>query len=214
MVGYIVESKGGDFKPTPEGVHVMVCTRVIDLGTQKTEYQGETKFQRKIAISWEIPGERTTVDGHDAPMMHTERFTWSFHEKASLRKVLEAWRGMKFRDEDFRGKDGGFHIAKLLGVPCMGQVMHEQAPNGKTYANLASVMKFGAPKESWPKPEGDLLFLDLDDFDPAVFGKLSEYWQGVIKSSPEGAAATGGVGAVEQTSAARSLALADDEIPF
>ena len=33
MVGYITESTGGDFAPTPEGQHIMVCSRIVDLGT-------------------------------------------------------------------------------------------------------------------------------------------------------------------------------------
>jgi hypothetical protein len=186
MVGYITESTGGDFKPTPEGQHIMVCSRVIDLGTQKTEYNGEVKHQRKVLITWEIPGERIEVDGRDMPVIHSEKYTWSFHEKANLRKHLEAWRGKKFREEDFSGPPNGFHIKNVLGVPCYGQIIHEQAQNGKTYANLSSIMAFPGKRDAWPTPEGDLIFLDLDDFNPDLFDKLSDYWKGVIKASPEG----------------------------
>lgn len=184
MVGYIQESTGGDFKPTPEGQHVMVCCRVIDLGTQETTFNGETKHQRKVLISWELPNERTD-DGK--PMMHSEKFTWSFHEKANLRKTLEAWRGKRFRDEDFAGPPNGFHIKNVIGVPCYGQIIHEQGQNGKTYANLSSVMAFPGKRDEWPKVEGDALFLDLDDFNRDGFEKLSDYWKGVIGASPEGA---------------------------
>lgn len=189
MVGYIEESKGGDFRPTPEGVHLMVCTRVIDLGTQKTEFNGEVKHQRKVLISWEIPGERIQVDGRDVPVLHSEKFTWSFHEKANLRKVLEAWRGKKFVDADFAGPPNGFHIKNLLGVPCNGQVMHETGNNGRIYANLSSVMKYTAPREHWPQAEGELIFFDLDAPDRDLFSKLPKYWQGLIAESPEGRAA-------------------------
>jgi hypothetical protein len=182
MVGYITESTGGDFKPTPEGQHVMVCSRIVDLGTQKTEFNGETKHQRKVLIVWEIPGARTD---DNKPLMHSEKFTWSFHEKANLRKTLEAWRGRKFKEEDFSGPPNGFHIKNVLGVPCYGQVIHEQANNGKTYANLSSIMAFPGKREDWPKVEGAQLFFDLDSYDEATFAQLSEYWQGVIKQSPE-----------------------------
>jgi len=185
MVGYITESTGSDFKPTPEGQHIMVCTRVIDLGTQKTEFNGETKHQRKVLITWEIPGERIEVDGRDLPVIHSEKYTWSFHEKANLRKHLEAWRGKKFRDEDFSGPPNGFHIKNVLGVPCYGQIIHEQATNGKTYANLSSIMAFPGKRDAWPVPEGDLMFVDLDAPGMDDFEKLSEYWKNVIKASPE-----------------------------
>jgi hypothetical protein len=51
MVGYITPSAGGDFAPTPEGQHTMVCTRVIDLGTQVTEFQGETKHSQDLNVN-------------------------------------------------------------------------------------------------------------------------------------------------------------------
>lgn len=192
MVGYIQESTGGDFKPTPEGQHIMICSRVIDLGTQKTEFNNETKYQRKVLITWELPNERVTIDGADAPVLHSEKYTWSFHEKANLRKHLESWRGKKFREEDFSGPPNGFHIKNVIGVPCYGQIIHEQATNGKTYANLASIMAFPGKRDAWPTIEGVPMFFDLDEFDPIIFDRLSEYWQGVVKSSPEGEAAIGG----------------------
>lgn len=205
MVGYIQESTGGDFKPTPEGQHVMVCSRVIDLGTQRSEFNGEVKHSRKVLIVWEIPNERTD-DGK--PLIHSEKFTWSFHEKANLRKTLEAWRGRKFKDEDFSGPPNGFHIKNVIGVPCYGQIVHDQGNNGKTYANLSSLMAFPGKRDEWPKVEGEQLFFDLDNYDEATFGKLSDYWQGVIKQSPEWGDAQGG-GRKEE----REL-VHDDEIPF
>ena len=204
MVGYIQESTGGDFKPTPEGQHVMVCSRVIDLGTQRSEFNGEVKHSRKVLIVWELPNERTD-DGK--PLIHSEKFTWSFHEKANLRKTLEAWRGRKFKDEDFSGPPNGFHIKNVIGVPCYGQVVHDQGNNGKTYANLSSLMAFPGKRDEWPKVEGEQLFFDLDNYDETVFGKLSEYWQGVIKLSPEWGDLQGGTRKQERE-------LVDDEIPF
>lgn len=212
MVGYIAESKGGDFAPTPEGQHIMVCSRIIDLGTQTTTYQGDTKRQRKVLLCWELPNERIkNADGHDMPVMHIAKYTWSFHEKANLRKDLESWRGRKFKDEDFSGPPSGFHITKLLGVPCYGQIVHEQAENGKTYANLSAIMAFPGKQADWPKLEGEQIFFDLDAFDGATFDKLSEYWQGVIKGSPEYAEA---VGSPHNDPHGGTANDPDDEIPF
>lgn len=188
MVDYIEESKGGDFKPTPEGQHEMICCRVIDLGTHQTEFKGETKHQRKILISWEVPGVRTQIEGKDLPAIHSERFTWSFHEKANLRKFLEDWRGLPFKPADFAGRDGnGFRISKLVGVPCYAQVMHEVGSNGRTYANLRTIMRFPGRPDAWPKAEGELIFFDLDNFDQAIFDKLPKRIKAQIAETPEGA---------------------------
>ncbi len=58
------------------------------------------------------------------------------HEKATLRKTLESWRGKKFVDSDFG--PGGFDTAKLIGVPCMLGIGHAER-NGKIYANITTV---------------------------------------------------------------------------
>ena len=36
------------------GSHPAICYQVIDLGTQKSTYQGETKELKKLRISFEI----------------------------------------------------------------------------------------------------------------------------------------------------------------
>lgn len=187
MVGFIEDSKGGDFKPTPEGQHEMVCCRVIDLGTHQTEFQGQARHLRKILISWEIPAVRVEIDGKDVPMLHSERFTWSFHEKANLRKTLENWRGVPFKPEDFSGPPNGFHIKKLIGVPCYAQIMHEQGANGRTYANMTSIMRYPGKLEAWPKAESELIFFDLDNFEQAIFDKLPKRLKAQIAETPEGA---------------------------
>lgn len=189
MVGYITETTGGGFTPTPEGQHIMVCARIVDLGTQP----GSTMYpspKRKIRIFWELPDERIELEDdkgkRDVPVLHSEQYTVSFHEKANLRKALESWRGQAFKPEDFAGPPNGFHLSKLLGIPAFGQVVHEHK-DGKTYANLNSIMK--PPKAMFDqykgKIEGDRVFFDLDDFDQAEFDKLSDRLKETIRNSPE-----------------------------
>lgn len=184
MVGYVEKSKGGDFTPSPEGVHLMVCSQVIDLGTQPGS-QMYPAARRKIVIRWELPEERIEIDGKDLPIIHTEKYTWSFHENANLRGVLENWRGKAFTDDDFAGPPNGFHVSKLIGAPMRGQIIHEKSGD-KTYANLSTAMAAGfKSKDDWPKLEADPIFFDLDDFKKEVFYALPEYYQGLIKGSPE-----------------------------
>lgn len=229
MVGYIEKSSGGDFKPTPEGQHEMVCCRVVDLGTQQGEYQGEITHKRKVLVTWELPATRTEIDGKDLPQLHSERFTWSFHEKANLRKFLENWRGVPFRDEDFSGPPNGFHIKKLLGVPCFAQVMHRTGSNNRTYANITSIMRHPGSPDARPKPEGELIFFDLDAFDQTTFDKLPKRLKAAIADTPEGAELIhrgvmvfsadadaghqGGKTSVSQQGG-DTAALDDDDIPF
>lgn len=175
-------SEGGEFTPVPEGTHPATCYRFIDLGTQAGEYMGAPKIARKVMLSWEITdGELKMDDGK--PFTISSRYTWSMHEKATLRKTLESWRGKKFEDGDFG--PGGFDIHKLLGAGCYLSVIHTKKDD-KTYSNISSIMKLPKGIAVTP-PENPLVYfsLDPDEFDREVFNGFSEGLQNIIKASPE-----------------------------
>jgi hypothetical protein len=193
-------NSGTDFAPLAAGSHAARCFAVIDLGTQKTEYMGETKFGPRVRISWEVCGERMT-DGR--PMIISREYKASLHEKSQLRKDLEGWRGKSFTEAELAGFEG----KQLLGKTCLLSVMHATR-DGKTYANVAAIS--GLPKGmEAPKAENETLFLDLENFDESVFQKLSKYVQATIEKSPEFAAG----GSVSKQSD-QPDAFDDEEIPF
>lgn len=221
MVGFITESIGGNYTPTPEGQHIMVCARIVDLGTQP----GSPMFpqpKRKIRIFWELPEERMTFTDKDGvekegPVLHSEQYTVSFNEKATLRKHLESWRGQPFTPADFAGPPNGFHLSKLIGIPALGQVVH-QHKDGNVYANLNSIMR---PRKAdfdtfKGKIEGPTIFFDLDDFKQEEFDKLSERLQATIKNSPEYMRIADGEGGYRPASEDPSDGLREleDEVPF
>ena len=174
------QASGGDFELCPSGNYVATCYRVIDLGTQEVTYEGDTKHQRKIYIGWEMPTERMETA---ECFVIGKRYTYSSHEKSTLRKHLESWRNKRFVDSDFG--PGGFHIRKLIGVSCMLQIVHTER-DGKTYANVEAVTNM--PKGvTPPERENDSLFFSLepDEFDIRSFEKLSDGLKDVIAKSPE-----------------------------
>ena len=139
---------GGDFEPPPAGNHRAVCYRVIDLGTQQTEYQGQTKYQRKIMLSWELCDEIMPARGDfgPKPFSMSQRYTFSSHEKAVLRQHLESWRGVPFQDSDFG--PGGFDIRNVLGKSCLLNVVHE-IKNGKITQQIEDVAYQIRTPEFW-----------------------------------------------------------------
>src|ERR1700730_8911487 len=108
----LLPQKGADFEPPPEGAHIAVCYRVVDLGTQDTSYMGNPKRSHLILLSWELPDAKMQ-DGR--PFTISRRDPYSASSKASLRKDLESWRGKRFEEWEF----GSFDIGKLIGVGCM-----------------------------------------------------------------------------------------------
>jgi hypothetical protein len=122
----------GNFLPAPAGTHTAVCVDVTDLGLITTTFQGKTRQQHKVAIVWQI--DENLPDGK--PYQVRRRYTCSLHEKATLRRDLESWRGRPFNDQELQS----FDLETLLSVGCLLNVIHESR-NGATYANVASVMR-------------------------------------------------------------------------
>lgn len=195
-----------DFEIAPAGTHKAICYRVIDLGTQDTTFQGQAKKQHKIMVSWELPEEKMS-DGR--PFTISQRYTWSMSEKATLRKHLEAWRGVKFVDSDFGPE--GFNIKKIIGLGCLLTIVHNERED-KTYANIVSISKVMKGMEVPPLTNDTAyLWIDRTVWQDEVFQKLSQGLQGAIMKSPEYHALANGQ---DPATSSQSRADMDDEIPF
>ena len=122
----------------PEGMWDACCVYLADIGTTFSERYG--KSQHKVILTWEVPGERIVLerDGKDVslPKVMSMTYSLSLHQKASLRKALESWRGQRFTAEELQG----FDLRNILGVPCQLQVIHAEGSNGKMYANINNIL--------------------------------------------------------------------------
>jgi hypothetical protein len=167
----IATSQSRDFEKPEPGTYAGTCYRVIDLGTQKTSYQGQDKLQRKVFIGFEI--NKNMTDGR--PFVVNNRYTLSLSDKAQLRAFLEGWRGRKFSKEE----EGGFDLKNLLGKSCMLSLIEN---NG--YINIASASKLmqGLTLEPLHNP---IQFFSLDAFDIDIFNSLPEGLREMINKSPE-----------------------------
>ena len=166
-----------DFQIAPAGNHVAICYQMIDLGQQYSA--AYDKWQPKLLLGWELPHE-TMSDGR--PFMVSSRYTASFHEKALLRRDLESWRGRPFTDEELMG----FDLKAVLGKPCMVNVVHNQANNGKTYANVKSIAALPKGMEVPEQINSTMVFeFDSNGIDLEKFYALPEWLQNVICESKE-----------------------------
>jgi hypothetical protein len=175
-----VSDTGSSFELPPAGVHVARCYRLIDLGTQTSNWQGQTKRQPKVSLAWELLGDDRMADGR--PFTITRRLTASLGEKATLRSLLQSWRGRAFTPEELKG----FNLPSIVGAYCLANLVHE-SKDGNTFANLASLMPLpkGMPK---PDPVNPTLVFDLAEPDDDVWEQLSPRMQEIILESPEGRA--------------------------
>lgn len=209
-MGFTATKPASSFAPPPVGMHVARCYRLIDLGTQAKTYQGQPKGEaRKIMAGFELLGEERMDDGK--PYTISRSWFLSMHEKASLRRDLESWRGRKFTAEE----EAGFDVSRLLGAYCMLNLTEGVGADGEVRVNIASINPL--PK-GMPKPAGinkDTIF-DADDPDMSLFESFSEKLKETIKTCREWRIKASG--SRPSTTAAKTPATAtvdeDEEIPF
>ena len=118
------------------------------------------------------------------PFVIGRRYTLSSHEKSTLRKDLESWRGKPFKDSDF-GSDGDFDIQNVIGAACFLNVVHNEN-DGKTYANIEAVAAL--PKGTAPPTlvnESVYLSLEPGEFSADAYERLSDRMKETIAKSPE-----------------------------
>ena len=200
------DSGGGDYQQAPVDTHIARCIAVIDLGTQYNEkYQN---YRRQVFIQWELPNAVYTYkDENDVEQENIfvigKFYTASLNEKANLRKDLESWRGVAFSEEELQG----FSSDKLIGVPAMLTVVH----NDKGKAKVAAVVKPPKGMEI-PAAVHDTTNFSIDPWNQEAFEKLPEGFRKMIEKSEE--YKTRVPEQPTQTTETATTEFVDDDIPF
>lgn len=164
--------------------YIARCYSMIILGTTYNEMFGN--YQTQVLIQWELPTCLIEVERDGElkmlPRAQSATYTLSLSEKANLRKVLESWRGKQFTVEELEG----FDISKVVGTPCLLNVIQAENKKGVMYNKISTVSKLPKGLECPPQVNPSTLFditdpnADLDDMT-----KLPEWIQERIRQSEE-----------------------------
>jgi len=95
--------------------------------------------------------------------------------------MLASWRGKDFSEDEAKC----FDITKLLGVPCMLNIIHKPSKDGtKMYEEIASVTPM--PKGVQCPPQiNSMVLWDYDNPDYDVFNQLPDFIKQKIQGSEE-----------------------------
>ena len=182
-------NSGSDFEPVSEGVHAAVLADVVDLGVVPTSFGNKHKVQF-IWLTDEADKEGRTK-------YVFQRFTASLHEKSGLRKAIKG-----FTKRDIPADLKSFDIESLIGTQTALVIQHNEAPDGKIYANVTGYMRPSA-KVTIP---GD--FVRRKDR-PANSGGFDKGARKPVQSAGGGRAVAAAVLAPPA-----SQPIGDDDIPF
>jgi hypothetical protein len=183
----VTKGGGGDFEKAPPGNHPAVVVAVVDLLTQERSYNEEVQQNHEVFVCWELTSKRMAGMKHNHLLGN--RYTFSLHERANLRKIVEGVVGPL--------KGDGFDLEDLLGKPCMLQVTHND--NGYPVVKATTEVPEGyavppALRTPYLWENGDALE-DIPDWLPWIYGKSAA---DRIKESLEYRKEGGGAGGEEE----------------
>ena len=178
---------GGTFTPVPPGMYLARCYRIVDLGTQKSEYLGQIKNLPKVMLQFEVHSEdadgNPLVTDKGEPMSISKNFTASLAEKAVLRQELENWRSRAFTADELNG----FQLKNVLGAWAMLSVVKEVGNDGNEYTNISSINPVSSQikKAGLPEPHNELKIFDLENPDMTMFDTFGNKLKEKIQGTPE-----------------------------
>lgn len=168
----------------PSGNYIARCYQMIHIGTVIEMYKGEPKTMNKVRIGWELPTELRVFkeENGEQPCVISKEYTLSLNEKATLRKVLASWRGKDFTEEEARC----FDITKLLGVPCMLNIIHTPSKTDNTtmYETISSITPLPKGVTCPPQVNNNKVW-DYDAPDMELLANLPDFIKDKIKTSEE-----------------------------
>lgn len=171
-IGESKQTGGSKFPRIEDGTYPALLVGIVDVGVQpQTDWKtGKEKAPaRKLFLTFELPTETIEIDGEEKPRWIGKDYTFSFHEKAGLTKVVDILK---------REVKGAKNMQDLLGVACMVTV----GSTGTGNAKLAGVV----PKvKGMPTAElqNEAVCFDMDEPDLDTFNKLPQWLQNKITSS-------------------------------
>jgi hypothetical protein len=171
------------------GAHPAICYSAIDMGTQKSTYQGETKELKKIRIGFEICDQNDDFEQVEngkvtiikKPLVCSAEFTASIGPKASLRKFVEGWLGSALNAKQL----ASFKVTDFLGKPALLNIVHKVSQtSGKTYAAIGSASKM--PKGmAVPERVNNLVSYEIEQGQGGEFPSLPKWLREKILLSKE-----------------------------
>ena len=207
------ESAKQERKLPEAGATVGVLYSLVDLGHQKTNWDNQEKWTPKVRLTFELPdqtdeyeveenGKRTTVQKH---MVVSIEQTRSLGEKASLRKLLEQWRGQTFTSKELQA----FSLKNLLGKPAMLTLIHKTSQQGRQYCAIAGASKLPKGMKAPATTTNDQLYYEIEQGEAGQFNDMPDWLQEKIRASKEFATAAG-----KSTATKVELDADGNQVPF
>jgi hypothetical protein len=207
------ESQKSERKLPEAGATVGVLYSLVDLGHQKTNWDNQEKWTPKVRLTFELPDqtdeyeveEKGKVTKVQKPMVVSIEQTRSLGEKASLRKLLEQWRGQTFTAKELQS----FSLKNLLGKPAMLTLIHKTSQQGRQYCAIAGASKLPKGMKAPATTTNDHLYYEIEQGEAGQFNDMPDWLQEKIRASKEFATSAG-----KSTAIKSELDADGNQVPF
>lgn len=184
------ENTGTVRELTPAGNYIARCISMVEIGTVEETYLGVKKMLHKVRIGWEFPHELKVFNEEkgEQPIVVSKEYTLSLFEKANLRKELESWRGKAFSEVEAKK----FDITKLIGVPCMINLIHKPSEKDPTkiYEKISAITPI-AKGVTCPEQINPSFIFSFDEFSEQKYNSLPQFLKDKIALSMQYKVVTG-----------------------
>ena len=209
----ISESQKSERKLPVAGATVGVLFSIVDMGHLETNWDNQKKWTPKVRFTFELPdqtdeyevvenGKTTKVQ---KPMVVSIEQTRSLGEKASLRKLLEQWRGQTFTSKELQA----FSLKNLLGKPAMLTLIHKTSQQGRQYCAIAGASKLPKGMKAPATTINDTIYYEIEEGEGGQFPDMPDWLQEKIRASKEFATAAG-----KSTATKVELDADGNQVPF
>jgi len=177
----VTESGSGQRALPEEGLTLGICYQVLYLGNHKSVWNGKESWKPKVRFTFELPNLTHVFDKEkgEQPFVVSAEHNLFLNEKSNLYKFIKSW-----MPKTEIKKDSEIDLSKLLGKPCMINIVHNTAKNNNVYANIGSITPVMKGIEI-PKLVNEAVDYDVDEHNQEVFQKLPEWLQNKICESKE-----------------------------
>jgi hypothetical protein len=182
-------SKNTERQLPEAGATTGVLFSLVDLGTQKVTWDGEEKWTPKLRLAFELPDQvvegEVTENGKTTkvtkPMVVSIELTRSLGERATLRKLLEQWRGQAFTSKEL----ASFSLKNLLGKACLLTLVHKTSQAGRQYCAIQGMAKLPKGMKAPTTTQNGQVFYEIEQATGGQFNELPEWLQEKIRASKE-----------------------------
>lgn len=197
------KSEGSNFEKHPPGWALVVCSRVVDIGTHFDERK--QKNVRKLMIGFESEKLMQSGDYANEPFLLFANFNFSMYQNSHLCQFIENWRGKRFASQD---EADNFDIDKVLGQKAFVNVAHSD--DGR-FVNIQTIGPVPDDRTA-PDIKGKTILIDQTNLDMKEVEKLSENMKLKVLSALE--QKTPAEQPSENPASGVSTENFDDDIPF